>query len=249
MNSRVKQVARFVAPQFIVSGWSDRRYQKRRLDKYRRLRYSEQDGYTLEGYDRLQCIYVHIPKNAGISVNRAIFGSRGGGHLKITEYKKIFGRKRFNDYFKFTIVRNPWDRVCSAYHFLRAGGMTDDDRQWAASNLEDYPSFRDFVCCGIQRDEVRHFLHFRSQSDFICENGRIAVDYIGYLETLDEDFTKICRRLGIQAELPRLNVSNARDYREFYDDEMRKIIARSYDEDIHRLGYCFDGKSSLKAWS
>jgi len=241
MNRHVKQLAKSIAPDFLVDAWSERQYRNRRISKFRHLRVAEDDGYTLEGYDRLQCIYIHIPKNAGISLTRALFGSRGGGHLRLSEYRRIFGRKLFNDYFKFTIVRNPWDRVCSAYHFLRAGGMTDEDRQWAVSHLGRYPTFRDFVLEGIHREEIRTFLHFRSQCDFICEHGRIGVDFIGYLETLDEDFGKICEHLGIHASLPRLNTSNAKDYREFYDDEMRAVVAECYQEDIARLGYSFEG--------
>lgn len=85
------------------------------------------NNYSYKPLDNLKCIFVHIPKTAGISISRSIFGNLGGGHTKIRDYELIFSAKDFNNYFKFTFVRNPWDRIFSAYRFLKNGGINEED--------------------------------------------------------------------------------------------------------------------------
>jgi hypothetical protein len=82
--------------------------------------------------DEFQCIFIHIPKTAGTSVARTLFG-QGSRHVPYFEYEKVNGRK-FNRYFKFAFVRNSWDRLVSTYFFLKKGGLNDMDRLWAEEN-------------------------------------------------------------------------------------------------------------------
>ena len=82
---------------------------------------SEKGNFSLRGFDREKAIFVHIPKAAGTSIALSIFGELPY-HYKAIDYIVFFGRKTFNQYFKFAFVRNPWDRVYSAYTYLRKGG-------------------------------------------------------------------------------------------------------------------------------
>ncbi len=201
------------------------------------------DGYSYQPFDERRCIFVHVPKCAGISVCRALFGNLAGGHADVRRYRVIFGATRFSRYFKFTFVRNPWDRVVSAYTFLKQGGMNERDRAWAKSHLVDYPDFDSFVTGWLSPESARSQLHFRPQLDFLCERSpELLVDFVGYFETLESDFDKIRERLGCGDELPKTNQSNRReDYREYYSARTKEIVARVYRDDIHALGYDFDG--------
>src|SRR3990172_11795505 len=53
-------------------------------------------AYSLYSYIENKCIFVHIPKCAGVSISHALFGHLGGGHLSITAYQRIFNQKEFN---------------------------------------------------------------------------------------------------------------------------------------------------------
>jgi len=53
-------------------------------------------------FDRYQCIFVHIPKTAGVSICRSLFENLAGGHTTIAKYQIIFSKKEFDRYFKFT---------------------------------------------------------------------------------------------------------------------------------------------------
>ena len=60
-------------------------------------------------------IFIHINKCGGTSIDK-VFSGKFRGHKKAFDYKKL-NPKEFENYFKFTFVRNPWDRVVSFYHY------------------------------------------------------------------------------------------------------------------------------------
>lgn len=189
-------------------------------------------------FDAYQCIFIHIPKAAGTSVAKALFGA-GSRHVPCTEYEKA-NRKKFERYFKFAFVRNPWDRLHSAYHFLRRGGLNEADDKFSQGPLSRFDDFESFVVRGLAESEIRGWVHFRPQVEFIVDStGQNAMDYIGQFENLVSDFNHVCRRLGVTRELPRLNVTPRQPYMNAYTPEMRDIVADVYSEDIAMLGYQF----------
>ena len=74
--------------------------------------------------------------------------------------------KKFDSYFKFTFVRNPYDRLFSAYTFLKKGGINDQDNNFAKKYLSEYNSFDNFVKFGLIKPEVLSWVHFKPQKDF-----------------------------------------------------------------------------------
>jgi hypothetical protein len=157
------------------------------------------------GYpDRFRCIFLHVPKTAGSSIARALFGE-DSRHVPYFEYRHANPRK-FRTYFKFAFVRNPWDRLVSSYFFLGSGGMNEVDRAWAAQNLAAYPSFDAFVRHGLSNESIMRFPHFRPQSYYIVNrNGSVVTDFLGRYENLAVDFAAIARRLGREVVLPQHN--------------------------------------------
>lgn len=202
-------------------------------------------GYSFKPFDENKCIFVHIPKSAGVSVSRALFGNLAGGHAGINRYQIIFSQYEFDTYFKFTYVRNPWDRLVSAFHFFKEGGMAKPDRIFAEKHLSAYHDFEDFVRRGLKENiEATHFI---PQYRFVCDFGGVQprVDFVGLYENLREDFNYIKDRLDISVNLKHQNKTSNRkkDYRDYYTDETREIVANVYQKDIEIFGYDFDNSS------
>jgi hypothetical protein len=192
-------------------------------------------------FDTHQCIFVHIPKCAGISVVRSLFGNFDCGHTSLSRYQIMFGPEDFNRYFKFTFVRNPFDRLVSAYLFMKKGGLNRKDKRWSDKHFARYDDFGSFVKGWVNRWNIERALHFRPQARFICLGGKPRVDFIGHFENLTADFAHVAQKLQVQASLQEINRNAVRekDYRQYYTAETRAIVEKVYAEDFKLLGYTF----------
>lgn len=219
---------------------------KRFLKLQRKRNSDPEQDYSFRPFDTYRCIFVHVPKTAGVSVSRELFGNLSGGHTPIATYEVVFSRREFESYFKFAFVRNPWDRLYSAYRFLKAGGMSEGDRRWAERNLHGVTEFTEFVTEHLRRSHILSSSHFVPQYRFLCRPGstRVLVDFVGRYESLDRDFRAVKERLGLDTGegLPHFNRSgsNGADYRSAYTAETRRIVADVYRDDLELFGYAFE---------
>ncbi len=204
-------------------------------------------GYSYKSFDDKKAIFIHIPKCAGVSINQAIFGNLAGGHTTLDHYLKIFEPHCINSYFKFTIVRNPWDRLVSAYFFLKKGGFREKDRDWFNDELSSFTDFDDFVKSWVNKQNIWKEDHFRPQYHYMLDKRRkIPLDFVGFLENLNDDFTYITKKIGITCCLHTSNKSKHKNYQDYYNDETKEIIREVYSEDIKMLGYNFDNTNLQK---
>jgi hypothetical protein len=146
-------------------------------------------------------------------------------------------RQEFDDTaFKFCFVRNPFDRAVSLFYYLKKTKKLHQDLS--------FKSFSHILC---DKAFPRVGLYNRNglsqcnpQVDWIKDrDGKIFVDFIGRVENIDEDFKKICTKLGLNVELPHINRTIHKYYREYYDEESLSLITDAYREDLETLGYSF----------
>lgn len=197
-----------------------------------------------EWHRRHRAIFVHIPRTGGTSMAFALGAPKP--HIPISRYA-AFDRAAFKNYFKFAFVRNPWDRLLSAYTVLR----TSDERpnwaegmQWARTHMPQFQTFESFVLAlddtkTLQRMMTHDF--FRLQLDWVTmpHSRGSAVDFLGRFETVAEDFEQVAAKLGIHEQLPMMNHSRHEPYREAYSRKMQKVAAEVYAADIKAFGYKF----------
>ena len=186
-------------------------------------------------------IFLHIPKTGGVSVAESLFNSHAASHTALYMYLALYGARRFDAMFKFAFIRNPWTRFASAYHFLRAGGLTEEDRLWARTHLAGYADINEFVAHGLARPEILNWTHFKRQTYYLRDprTGRIGVDFLGRFETLAEDYATIAAELGTTAPLKHLN-KTSRSASASHPPLTAQSIARLgdvYHEDVVALGY------------
>lgn len=197
-------------------------------------------------FDYYKCIFIHIPKTAGLSMSKTLFGNYAGTHHEITYYLNKFGRKTVNNYFKFTFVRNPWDRLFSAFNYLKNGGINEIDAKFSSDHLSSISNFEEFVLNWLNEDTILIYWHFIPQYRFITtakNRDLIMVDFVGRFENLNEDFNSVCKILNFQnARLLKLNESERnsdKSYKEFYTKEMIDKVSELYKLDIALFNYTF----------
>lgn len=207
---------------------------KWRLNLYRRKKFWADAG----------CIFIHVPKAAGTSVNHALYG-RTLGHYSALEIEKTFPRL-FDRAFTFTLVRNPWDRALSSYRFARQGHTDSMGVQNPGQyQVPAFDSFERFVNEWLPaQDLLKTDFIFQPQSHFACDgNGEIMVDFVGKVESLNKDIQVVSERLGRNISVGKSNSTRlaGMDYRSaFTSNEMIDAISMLYKDDVDKFDYHYE---------
>jgi hypothetical protein len=218
-------------------------FDRREFDALQQLRRVTTPGLaSLRDFDKKKAIFIHIPKCAGIAVKKALFSDIATAHTKLSAYCRVFEPDLFLAYFKFTFVRNPWDRLVSAYHFLKGGGYGEGDKRWFERELATYEDFDDFVRNWLKPKNIHRHIHFCPQVEFLRDENHdgVGIDYVGFYENIEKDFDYIARRIGVGNSLKRENVSAHKSYKDYYNETTRNIVRQVYLQDIEQFGYDFE---------
>jgi hypothetical protein len=150
-------------------------------------------------------------------------------HLSALQYQRLYPEE-FTEFFKFSFVRNPWDRVVSAFHAHTQG----------QHKISEAKSFEDFVA------NLRANLPVSTRApmkNYICNGkGSTIVDFIGRYETLTTDWKYVAKEIGLEADLPLLNTTEHSPYWAYYTKDTRQIVEDFYAVDIEFFGYEFEGE-------
>ena len=161
-------------------------------------------------------------------------------HDAAVEVKRKVPAEVWNEYFKFSITRNPWDRVVSYF-------------SWEARNRKELkPARRWYHRLGIPFDEFRETTQLFRQyvagdwttnDRFYMLDGALCVDFVIRFERLGDDLTEVCRRVGLPlVALPHLKSGmrgGEHSYAEYYDEASKVIVAERHRNDIRLFGYEF----------
>jgi Sulfotransferase family len=145
-------------------------------------------------------------------------------HMPAWRVRRYVGEEIWRSYYKFTFERNPWDRQVSWYHYKTRN-----------FNPGAKPSFASFNA-DRRRARVVNW-------DLYTADGDIVMDFLGRYENLSDDFLRVLKNIGLadKISLPKVNRSQvkAADYRTYYNDESREMIARWYRPEIIHFSYEF----------
>jgi len=236
MKFKIRNIYQMIVPQYM-------RYYlgiKRKKEYFTYLRSTQANPNSLQVFEQCKCIFVHIPKTAGLSIVRSLFQDLPGHtHRSALLYRYIFG-KTYNQMFKFAFVRNPWARTLSAYNYLKEGGRAEKDKAFKAEVLVQFTDFTDFVIHWLTKKNCNKCVHFIPQYRWLCDlRGKLIVDFVGRIEQIDTDYEYIRARVGFGDELIHINKSQNVDYHQFYTEETRAIVEKVYKKEITLFRYSF----------
>lgn len=177
-------------------------------------------------------IFIRLPKTGGTSIEKALWLPKL--HDKATTLRDWLGVEEYHRRFSFSIVRNPWALNVSLYHFRKQDGRIKSEKT---------PTFREWVrLMYVEEDPRFNNIMWEGKPQkwwLVNEEGEVIVDYVAKIENLRRGWEKICSEIGCNVDLPFSNKSKHGRYKEYYDEETKKIIERVYKSDLEHFGYEF----------
>jgi hypothetical protein len=207
-------------------------------------------------------IFVHVPRTGGTSVETVLrpyasisLAEPGSWPDRNRTWRNKFlfdSLKQHPDYYSFLFVRNPWDRFVSNWKYFYPNKdfneLIDDVARFLSLNPErlfcEVPN--NYCTQGIK---IPPYLH-SSLTPFLKDNFGYhvlplsyflgtGVSFVGRFEFLERDWETVCKAIGIDEPLPRLNNSEHAHYAKYYNSDSRSAVAKIYQQDIVRFGYSF----------
>jgi hypothetical protein len=206
-------------------------------------------------------IFVHAPKTGGTSMALALEARAMKDDIMLGDTPKAVKRRRrlkdvqvrgrlwkhatladidglvtpseIAEMFTFTLVRNPWDRMVSYYHWLKVQSF--DHPAVALAGQVDFAHFvmSDLVALSMKASPARFYMTDAGGDEHCKAYVRI--------EHFEQDATPLMEHLGFDLTLPKSNASQrALEFRSYYDSATRDKVALVCEEDIKRFGYAFD---------
>ena len=204
-------------------------------------------------------IFVHIPKTAGTAMalalegramkddmmlgdtpkalkrRRRLKGVKAAGrlwkHARLADIEGLVTPAEIETFFTFALVRNPWDRMVSYYHWLRAQSF-----EHPAVKLANTLEFQEFT----QHSQTRKSVASAPYGSYLTYKGAERASCFIRIEHFEEDAQPLFDHLGFELSLQQVNASErAPDYRGYYDARTREVVQEICGEDIARFGYSF----------
>lgn len=206
-------------------------------------------------------IFIHIPKCAGSSIKDYYFNSpqldwktpnydllygwcpKRKIHLQHATSKQLLeteliSEQVFKTYFKFTFVRNPYDRSYSDY-------------LWVQKDRKIKGSFKDYIFAKgpfeqiLRNSNYKEYRgdHLRPQTDFFYTEGDYQINFLGRFETLKNDLKLLNQELGFQKPFNQHSKKNKKrlsHYSLFYTGSKKRWVNDKYKKDLSALNYTFD---------
>ena len=177
-------------------------------------------------------LFIRIWKTATISIQAKTINIP---HYSISYLENFIN---VDDYFKFTVVRNPYDRLVSFFFYKRKENL-----------YEEYKDFKEWIMDGCPhpkgwQPKVRNIRpNPMYQYDWIInKNGEVKIDYILKFENLNNDWKILCNKININHKnLAHLNKSKHNSFEEYYDNEMIDLVSKKCYRELQAYNYDFNG--------
>jgi dermatan 4-sulfotransferase 1 len=197
-------------------------------------------------------VYVKTPKVATGSVLAALTSFAAGEQAvdeqratervadAVTRYQRgAFApevRRLGQTAFTFSFVRNPLDRLLSAYTHQTRIRQPESKTIFVQHDIPFGATFPEFVEAIAELSDDSCNVHVRSQHKFVRDADGLLVEFMGRFERLEHDWASLQSRFGLPG-LPFRHSSDHKPYTESYTPALARLAADRYRHDIELFGY------------
>jgi hypothetical protein len=170
-------------------------------------------------------------------------------HMPAAKIKDKIGTSLWNTYFKFTVVRNPFDKLVSGFYMQekRIRNYTIAQKLMIiAKKFSGKANPRDYIVGASQIERFRSWIRtgevMIDRNKYMI-NGDICIDFFIRYEDFENGIKHVCDKLDIAFEpenIPRLKSgirNNQFSLSEFYDPETINIVNQLYEFELNYFGY------------
>jgi hypothetical protein len=160
-------------------------------------------------------------------------------HSRLRDYKRVLEQDVYEGLFKFSTIRNPWERMISCYFSPHRKGLPWDREEFirvvkAAPTLSDCITLDSPLSKGIKNKIKRWIPLSEAKLDR-------DIDFLMRYEHLNEDFAQVCKKLILPViQLPVIHKSNRQHYSHYYDEELIRIVEDKFCDEIDFGEYKFE---------
>lgn len=200
-----------------------------------------------------KCIFIHIPKCAGTSIetafgiyprdistkqNSMLFGWDNKNKIylqhatpqQLLDYK-IISKEIWDSYYKFIVIRNPWQRAVSSYNWIYyKAGYRDNFYNYLNKKGEFFSVLNDRSNDSFRGD------HLTPQKDYLyLDSKKIKYDTVIDFEDIDSGLKKVIKDLNLNSDAfkSKKNVSHKKVIFSYhFNNKNRRLFDLLYEDDI-----------------
>lgn len=200
-------------------------------------------------------IFLHIPKTGGTTVEKMIlpnhsfsaepdhsnlcgWDDRFGwlNHLTMDQIIELCPYLDLSEYLVFTVVRNPWDRLVSEYHWKRS--ISDLQIRFFEYVRLLYLGETEAIQKNY-RSPIAFEQHIRPQASYFLQSIEGVVKVLRF-ENFEHEVMQMLRECCVNIELlPRIRTSSHAHYTHYYNSCTIDMVGNLYLDDIKRFGYSY----------
>ena len=196
---------------------------------------------------KYRCIFIHIPRTAGTSIEYTLIGNDWWQinpqtkHIFSQTAKNLY-KDYWDDYFKFSIVRNPWDRLISMTRYSNFYNLHIKNQ---LIDLSHY--VQNFPYCEIDSRSLSSFedINFTTPNSLYQNILSPDIDFVVKFENLEDDMLFVFDQIKFPGKLQNINCKTGNNeykklhYSNYYTNESKDIVFNIYKNDIKKFSFKF----------
>lgn len=192
-------------------------------------------------------IFLHIPKTAGTSVEESLydyhdFDYNDDPHLELLQFYDDMTREEYDEFYKFTVIRNPFTLLYSTWaYYVRGNGIDIEFNDWIKWRHRDPVSKYKGLVDDNGNFRLTYYMNRYPQTFWLVNHdGEFIIDRTICFENLEEDLGEVFDKLKLgEMYLPHNNKTSNDDrrYIDYYDEESIEIVKKEFKIDFDLFGY------------